>query len=256
MPTHRRRHLGFTLLELLVVIAVIALILAILLPALSAGRETANDLKCKTRFRAVTTEFILFADADGMGRRSGVSQLGENRFLIEEFQESVYHIDEYWDAPTTNRMPLDASEQPLMCPSGPSVLERSANLPCSAGAIGPKANVSVAFNKRLEKRTFYHNGNPFPAAAVLTPSILQQPNVPLLIDVDGRSAVENNKLPYYTAPPILDDKDVDIYESGSFWFPSKRHRGKLNVGFIGGHVLSSSDPATEPWWRWSYQPEP
>lgn len=256
MPTHRRRHLGFTLLELLVVISVIALILAILLPALSAGRETAFDLKCKTRFREVTTEFTLFADASGMGRRAGVSQLGENRFLIEEFQEAIYRIDDYWDASTTDTTPIDASEQPLMCPSGPSVLERRANLPCSAGAIGPRRNVSVGFNKRLEKRTFYFDGTPYPAAAVLTPAILQHPNVPLLIDVDGKLADDNNKLPYYTAPPIHDDKDVDIYESGNSWFPSKRHRGKLNVGFIGGHVLSSSDPVTEPWWRWSYQPEP
>lgn len=252
MGVSGRRVRGLTMLELLVVIAVIALILAILLPALSAGRETARDLKCKAGFREVATAFTFFADAGG----SGSSQLGENRFLIEDFQESIYGIDDYWDLPNTETARIDPANQPLMCPSGPYVLERRANMPCSAGAIGPAANVSVAFNKRLEKRTFYFNGNPFPAAAVLTPAILHHPNVPLLMDASGEAAAQANRTPYYTAPPIGDDKDVDIYESGSFWFPSNRHRGKLNVGFIGGHVLSSSDPTAEPWWRWGYQPEP
>jgi len=29
----------------------------------------------------------------------------------------------------------------------------------------------------------------------------------------------------------------------------------MNVGFIGGHVLSSAEPTTEPFWRWTYVPE-
>lgn len=251
-----RRKPGFTLIELLVVIALIALIMSILLPAFSASRETARNLQCKARLRAVTTEFIFFADADGMSRRPAAGPLGENRFRIEDFQESIYKIDEYWDASSSNVMKLDSATQPLMCPSGPSMLERRASMPCSAGAIGPKRNVTVAFNKRLETRTFYFNGNPFPAAAVLTPSILHFPNVPLVLDADGAAADDAGKLPYYSAPPIQDDKLDDIYESGSFWFPSKRHMGKVNIGFVGGHVLSSSNPAAEPWSRWGYQPTP
>ncbi len=249
------RH-AFTLIELLVVIAIIAVLLAILLPALSAGRAAARNLKCKTQLRNVATEFTFFADGNGIGPRGSGGQYGENRFLIEDFQESIYRIDEYWDAPSAGRTAMDASQQPLMCPSAPSVLDRRADLPCSSGAIGPKQNVSVAFNKRLETRTFYFNGNPYPAMALLSPAILHYPNVPLLIDVDGKAADGDGKLPYYTAPPLLDDKEVDIYESGNFWFPSRRHRGQLNVGFVGGHVLSSANPSTEPWWRWHYQPSP
>src|SRR5690606_14268486 len=42
---------AFTLIELLVVIAIIALLVALLLPALSAARETSSRLKCSAQTR-------------------------------------------------------------------------------------------------------------------------------------------------------------------------------------------------------------
>jgi len=252
----RGTYPGFTLLELLVVVSIIALLLAILLPAMSAGRHAALDLEGRAKLRIITVGFIEFADLSGAGRRGDSDQLDPRRFRIEDFQESVYGISEFWEGVQAERMSLNRSEQPMMCPAGPPYLERRAGMPCSSAAIGPQKNVSVAFNKRLETRTRYVNGNPFPASAYLTDKILQYPDVPLVFDVDGEEAVNRGKQPYYSAPPILDDEVVDIYESGLSWFPSFRHRGRMNVGFVGGHVLSSSHPTTEPWWRWSYQPAP
>ena len=46
---HRRR--GFTIIELLVVITVVSLLLSLLLPALSLGRETAKVISCSSRQR-------------------------------------------------------------------------------------------------------------------------------------------------------------------------------------------------------------
>jgi len=246
---------AFTLLELLVVISIIALLMSILLPALSGGRHAAQDLKCKANLRNVSLQFVDFADESGSGHRGESDQLGSNLFRIEDFQELIYGVDEFWDGQGAERLPLNGGQQPLMCPAGPTQLERRAGMPCSAGAIGPQASVSVGFNKRLETRTQDIGGRPFPAPAYLSSRILQYPDIPLLFDVDGEQAAQRGKVPYYSAPPILDDSGVDIYESGQWWFPAFRHRGRLNVGFVGGHVLSSSHPTTEPWWRWNYQPD-
>jgi prepilin-type N-terminal cleavage/methylation domain-containing protein/prepilin-type processing-associated H-X9-DG protein len=57
---------GFTLVELLVVVSIVALLIAMLLPALSKARQAAVTIRCAVNLRQIGTGFVMYAsDSSG-----------------------------------------------------------------------------------------------------------------------------------------------------------------------------------------------
>lgn len=249
---HGRCRGGYSLIELLVVIFIIGILAALVLAALSTARATARGVLCMNNLKQITFSFTQFADHRLHPNRGDSARYGPNLFHIEDFQESLYGIDEFWRGPEgLTSVRFESRETPMMCPDGPKALERRKGLPCSAYAVTPTENVSIGFNMRLHQISVTTFGWPRLQRTRLSADILERTSVPLAFDVDGHQAKKMDVLPYYSAPEA---GDAGPYGGGRFWFPSTRHRGLLNAAFIGGHVLRSAAPEDQAGWNWSYQP--
>ncbi len=246
---------GFTLVELIVSIGIVALLIAILLPALGSTLGSARGFKCQMSLRATAFDFSVYADPALHGDRGHDDRLAGDRFTIETFQESQYGVDEFWryGEGETHTIPDALGNDPMRCPEIRGPLQLRPNAPCSGGAVAPPENISFAFNMRLHKVEYTHPliGTPRLVPVTLTERVADEGDVPLALDVDGAAARSAHASALYTAPATTPDGP---YSGGGFWFPSARHNGQVNVAFVGGHVLSSEDPAGESVWRWDYQP--
>lgn len=245
---------GFTLLELMVTIAMIGVLLSILTPSLMRAIGNARSVQCQATLRDVALDFIVFADPT-MHTPRGHDEPLRNRFRLSTFQESEYRIDEFWGFGAAQEARLDPGKgrDKLRCSEVAGSVTVSKNQPCtSTGAINPPQHVSYGFNSRLHRAEVRGPGGfPLPKPVFLTAEILSEPDVPLLWDVDGDKAFAKRVLPQFSAPAL---GSKSIYAADRFWFPSFRHGGRMNVAFVGGHVLSTRKPLDEAGWRWDYQP--
>ncbi|QOV88270.1 type II secretion system protein [Humisphaera borealis] len=104
-PHGQRSRQGFTLVELLVVIGIIAVLIGILLPSLAAARRQANSTKCLANIRTLATAQMMYAAEN---RNHLVQASDQGSFAIEQ-GSWIGALERYSAAPLARRCPADRS---------------------------------------------------------------------------------------------------------------------------------------------------
>lgn len=259
------RSAGFSLVELLVVIGIIAILLGIFLPALSAARARANELQCLTNLRNMWTAASIHVNEHGgylpvcglhwdpkggVVDPEGVGDKNQIRYVYYEdagtrrpapITVALGHylgVDVHLDS--RDAMARDMEREPLRrrfrCPSQPEQLKGLSQKE-EGGWDAPREYSSYIFNEAvLGKRDKTYETPIGKLVKVKSPASV-------FFVMDGRPRSETDDwLTVFDYGPndTLEDFNRQIQEGdlGKQSLDLLRHRGRANVLFLDGHAQS------------------
>lgn len=152
LPEGSMQRTGFTLVELLVVIGIIALLISILLPALSKARENANRVACMSNLRQMGTATVMYLDQNKgkifVPAKYGGSATPEDFVYWQGTPTRLYE-----DSPIVQALGGTLAKKALLCPSD----DLAGHKPHSPDPAYP---FSYSMNSRLSGKGQQPKSNP------------------------------------------------------------------------------------------------
>lgn len=162
-----KRKLSFTLIELLIVISIIAILTALLMPALSKSKMKVKEIVCKNNMKQIGTSFVMYADDNAGYVVRRCSPVDASFYWMSYFKDYI-------------------------SPQKPEAEFRRSNLPCPSAVGNLKGNTAWDWN------TLDYTYNYYIYAEVIRMSKITSPSTAFTF-ADGNSvAVAPNNLQYFS----------------------------------------------------------
>jgi len=236
-----RQEGAFTLVELLVVIAVIAILAGLLLPTLSRAKDSAKNINCESNLRQLQLCWHLYVD-DYAGMMVPNNWIAVESGNIQDFMQTSWCAGDARTDTTTSNLQLgllfayNTSTAIYHCPADvstivdgngnplPQLRNRSYNMSQSVNAYGWMTNPLI-----LSPSGFPAAVDAYQPCFQKYSSITNPPPAQLFVFIDENEVTLEDPQFGYPCPGTGFE--------GYWWdMPSNRHNQGANLSFADGHV--------------------